>query len=142
MNRLLAGLALATALLACTPTYNWRDVRFETIAMQSLLPCKPDRATRELPLGGQLRQVHMMGCEAGGAMFTITYTELGSEQEAAALVPVWKSASRATQAHYVQQGRQVFEAAVFGKPRAGDSPGALNQDAVETFFGSLRVPAS
>jgi uncharacterized protein involved in propanediol utilization len=127
-------------LAACTPTYNWRDVRFEGANLTALLPCKPDRATRELPIAGQMRQVHMMGCEAGGAMFTVAYAQLANEQEALALLPAWKAASRANHARHVQQGMQVFEAAVFEKSDAAKQT-KLNQEVLDTFFGGFRLGA-
>jgi hypothetical protein len=137
MRKLFAGLVCVLVLQACTPTYNWREVRFDGASLSALLPCKPDRATRELPIAGQMRQVHMMGCEAGGVMFTITYAQLANEQEALALLPAWKQASRATHARHAQQGAQVFEAAVFEKPDTA-KPSKLSQDVLDTFFGSLR----
>jgi hypothetical protein len=136
-GRALLVASLFAILAACTPTHNWRDVRFDGASLTALLPCKPDRATRELPIAGQMRQVHMMGCEADGAMFTIAYAQLASEQEALALLPAWKAASRATHVRHVQQGTQVFEAAVFEKPGTSKAS-AVSQDVLDTFFGGLR----
>ena len=49
---LCAAVALAAA--ACTPSLNWREVRLAPTTAVALLPCKPDRAERSEPLGGEL----------------------------------------------------------------------------------------
>ena len=45
--------ALALLLSACSPALNWRLVRTEAASLTFLLPCKPDRASKVVPLGGQ-----------------------------------------------------------------------------------------
>jgi hypothetical protein len=61
-----------TLLSACTPTFNWREVRFEEDVLVALLPCKPDRAERSVPFAGVDRRMQVMGCESGGAMFAVS----------------------------------------------------------------------
>lgn len=66
---LCAAVALAAA--ACTPSLNWREVRLAPTTAVALLPCKPDRAERSVPLGGEPTTLAVSGCEAGGATFAL-----------------------------------------------------------------------
>lgn len=88
---------VATALLwACSPTFNWRDVRAEQAPLTATLPCKPDRGSKSLPLGGAPTEVHMMGCETGGALFTVASATLPPQADVAAALAQWKQALLAT----------------------------------------------
>lgn len=87
----------ATALLwACSPTFNWREVRAEQAPLTATLPCKPDRGSKSLPLGGAPTEVHMMGCEAGGALFTVAAATLPPNADVPAALAQWKQALLAT----------------------------------------------
>jgi hypothetical protein len=138
------GMAALGLLPACTPTMNWRDVRFDNSPVAALLPCKPDRATRSIALGGVALELVMAGCEAGGAMFTVSYIDVGTGTNSQAALERtmkdWKAATKTTQAVYQIHGTQLVQAAVYGTPNAErDGPSALSTQALETFFGGLRV---
>ena len=77
--------AVATCLLAvaCSPALNWRDVRPGDSGLGLLLPCKPDKADKVVPLGPKPTTLSMLGCDAGGATFAVAVADLGD----AALVP-------------------------------------------------------
>ncbi len=92
--RPLAVTALALSLAACTPSLNWRDVRTESGELGALLPCKPDRGSRTVPLGGSPVPVQMMGCEAAGALFAIASVPLPASAHSAALAQ-WNAATLA-----------------------------------------------
>ena len=53
-----------------------------------LLPCKPDKAEKVVPLGGQPTTLAMLGCDAGGATFAVAVADLGNTQSAASAAPV------------------------------------------------------
>ena len=61
-------LAAAVPALACSPVFNWREVPVGE-SLVAMLPCKPDRAERSLPMGAATVPIDMAGCEAGGATF-------------------------------------------------------------------------
>ena len=84
---LTAALALL-ALAACSPAFNWREVRPENTSLRLLLPCKPDKAQKVVPLGGQPVTLAMLGCEVGGATFAVAVADLGAAQDAASAAPV------------------------------------------------------
>jgi hypothetical protein len=99
--RFWCGLCLSGLLLACSPALNWREVRTEAGDLTALLPCKPDRASRLVPLGGAPTRLLMMGCEAGGALFAVALADLGDASSSAEVLEQWQvltlSHMRATQ---------------------------------------------
>lgn len=85
-----ASVALFT-LPACSPTFNWRDVRPENTRLSLLLPCKPNKAQKIVPLGGQPTELTMLGCDAGGATFAVAVADLGDVSEVAAVLVQWQN---------------------------------------------------
>jgi hypothetical protein len=133
-------------LAACTPAFNWRDVGFDNLPVAALLPCKPDRATRTLPIAGAPRTMVMAGCEAGGAMFTVAVVTVDNASQIALVEKELKAANKATHSQYLSQassqGAVLVQASVYGVPKADrDGPGALSTQAVETFLGSVKLTA-
>ena len=55
----------------CSPAFNWRTVRADAPGLELLLPCKPDKGARSVPLAGQPVEMSMLGCDAGDATFTV-----------------------------------------------------------------------
>jgi hypothetical protein len=85
---------LAAALLACSPALNWREARIDGMALRVLLPCKPDRAEREVAMGGRSLPLRMLGCDADGATFAVSHVRAAAADgtEAAVLLAGWKAA--------------------------------------------------
>ena len=89
-----AALSALLALAACSPTFNWREVRPDNTRLRLLLPCKPDKAQKTVPFGGRPTPLSMLGCEAGGVTFAVAVAELGPPGEAAdaaSLLAQWQS---------------------------------------------------
>ena len=84
-------LLLVLGLLACSPTLNWREVRPDGVSLSMLLPCKPDRANKSVPLDGRDTVLSMTGCEAGGAMFALARADVGDASRAAQVLEQWQS---------------------------------------------------
>jgi hypothetical protein len=97
MRYLLCVLAvlIALGLAACSPTFNWREVRSETSTLVALLPCKPDDATRAVDFAGEPVRLDMLSCDTGGAMFAIGHVDVRDPQRAAALLAAWRAATLA-----------------------------------------------
>jgi len=55
-------LAAVLVLAACSPELNWREVRADPTALTVLLPCKPDRGTRTVPLAGRDTPLNRLRC--------------------------------------------------------------------------------
>ena len=85
-----ATLATLLALAACSPAFNWREVRPENTRLSLLLPCKPDKAQKVVPLGGQATALSMLGCDAGGATFAVAVADLGDAAKAAPVLALWQ----------------------------------------------------
>ncbi|MFT3719081.1 hypothetical protein [Pseudorhodoferax sp.] len=98
------------ALLGCSPALNWRALRLDAMFPQGAvpagplrltLPCKPDRAERTVPMGGQDLTLQMLGCEADGATFAVSHVLAPAPE---ALLAGWKAAVLAhLQAQDVQE---------------------------------------
>ncbi|PUE09528.1 hypothetical protein B9Z51_11795 [Limnohabitans sp. T6-5] len=89
----LAGLSVAVALSACSPEQNWREVSFDGTSVKAQLPCKPDRTTRSVPLGGVPLDMQVVGCESGNATLAVMTVALPSATDANALLTGWQQAT-------------------------------------------------
>jgi hypothetical protein len=139
INLVVIALSLLS-LAACTPAFNWRDVSFDQAGVTALLPCKPDRGTRPVQLAGQSVQMSMMGCEAGGAMFTVALVQLPQAAQANQVAAEWKAGNKATHSRQIVQGAFIAQASIYGQPNEGrDGPSALSAQAVETFLSNLKM---
>lgn len=87
--------AACLLLAACNPAFNWREVRPDNTALAVLLPCKPDKATRSVPLGGQATELAMLGCETGGATFAVAVATVQDTSQLAAVLAGWRAATLA-----------------------------------------------
>jgi hypothetical protein len=111
--RVAALLGLA-GLVACNPTYNWREVRADNSALVALLPCKPDRGTRTVPLAGRPTELQMVGCESGGATFALARADLADAAQVGSTLAQWRVITLAN-----------ARAGVTGKATPFVPPGAL-----------------
>jgi hypothetical protein len=91
-----AWLVLAAwGVAACSPTFNWRELRLDGAPLQALLPCKPESANRSVPMLGQPTELHMHSCEAGGLTFAVAWAELADAGRVGEALDQWQSASLA-----------------------------------------------
>jgi hypothetical protein len=136
----LIAFVVVCVLPACTPAFNWREVSFEGLPVLALLPCKPDRATRSVPLADGPQQMVMAGCEAGGATFTVAIIDMGSAGKVAPAVAQLRAANKATHSQYALHGTVLVQASIYGTPKADrDGPSALSTQAVDTFFSGIQL---
>lgn len=85
--------AALLALGACSPTFNWRELRVDGTPLLALMPCKPESATRPVPLGAAPTELHMHSCEAGGLRFAVAWSDVGDAAQVAPVLAAWRSAS-------------------------------------------------
>jgi len=85
------ALAALLALAACSPSLNWRQVRPEGTRLNLLLPCKPDKAQKVVPLGGRATPLSMLGCDADGATFAVAVADVGDAAQAAPVLAQWQA---------------------------------------------------
>jgi hypothetical protein len=86
---------------ACSPALNWREVRADGTPVQMLLPCKPERAIRAVPLLGldvPPLDLHMLSCETGGATYAVAAARLPDDSPPTAdrAVQAWRLAAWAS----------------------------------------------
>ena len=86
-------LLLTLGLGACSPALNWREVRVKATDLVAMLPCKPDKGTRAVPLAGKNVEMHMTGCDAAGATFAIANVKLAQLSEVAEVQAQWRAAT-------------------------------------------------
>jgi hypothetical protein len=89
----LVSIALGSAVSACSPSQNWREVAFEGTSFKAQLPCKPDRTTRSVPLGGLPVDLQVTGCESGTAMVAVMTAPLKAGADATAVLASWQKAT-------------------------------------------------
>jgi hypothetical protein len=83
------------ALAGCNPVLNWREVRFDNADLVAVLPCKPDKAERPVPLGAQQATLQMQGCDVGGATYAVARIALTDASQAGQALAQWKAATLA-----------------------------------------------
>ncbi|HOV19327.1 hypothetical protein [Ottowia sp.] len=84
-----------TALLACSPALNWREVALAGSSAHALLPCKADRTTRSVPLGGAPTDLAVAGCDAAGATFAVMTATVPAGEAPDAVLAGWQQATLA-----------------------------------------------
>lgn len=84
------ALAALLALAGCSPALNWREVRPEGTRLNLLLPCKPDKAQKVVPLGAKPTSLAMLGCDADGATFAVATADVGDAAQAASVLALWQ----------------------------------------------------
>ena len=80
-------------LAACSPTFNWREVRVEPSPLKAMLPCKPDKATRQVPMAGRNVDLQVLGCDTGGATFAVLFADIGDATRSGEVLAQWKQAT-------------------------------------------------
>jgi hypothetical protein len=84
------------ALYACSPTFNWRELRPQGTPLLALMPCKPERVTRTVPLMGTGTEMHLHSCDTGGLSFAVAWVELGDATRVEAALSEWSRATLAS----------------------------------------------
>jgi hypothetical protein len=94
--RFLTFAALAWAsLAACNPTFNWRDVRPDGTQLALLMPCKPDKLQKTVPLAGQPTNLMQLSCDAADVTFAVTVADIQDASKVAVTLAQWQSATLA-----------------------------------------------
>ncbi|MGB4115934.1 MAG: hypothetical protein WBK51_05240 [Polaromonas sp.] len=83
------------ALAACNPTFNWRDVRPDGTRLAVLMPCKPDKAKRIVPIVGQPTELNLLSCDAGGATFAVTVADVKDAAKTTEALAQWQAVTLA-----------------------------------------------
>jgi hypothetical protein len=95
-------------LVGCSPTHNWRSVGFEGTPVQALLPCKPERAQREVPfLGPDLPTLtlRMLSCDVDRRTFAVSAVQVPEGASSMDLQERWQRASWVALKQHLPEGQ-------------------------------------
>ena len=163
-----AGLAMLL-LVACAPALDWRESRPPGSGVTMLFPCGPDRHERAVGIAGQQLVMQMDSCSAAGATFSLAFIDAPQVDRVAPLLDALRVSAAQNIAGAAEpkpfqppgatpneragllriagrlpDGRDVVEHAAFFVRgtriyQATAIGAAVSADAVETFFGAIRV---
>lgn len=127
-----SGLVLGLS-AGCSPTHNWRQVRPEGAPLVALMPCKPERAEREVPLlgpGQPVVRLQMMSCEVQGRTYAVAALALPRGLAADVATQAWLRATWASLKQVPEPGAAVPAGwVIYGPPPDGSvSPPAAPTD--------------
>lgn len=91
----LLTVTMAVSLVACSPALDWREVALEDSTLMAMLPCKPDRAERQVQMGDQTLPMLMQGCQTAGATFAVTRVTLSDIARSDDVLQQWRMVSTA-----------------------------------------------
>jgi hypothetical protein len=92
-----AAVLLATAALAaCSPTFDWREVRIPSTPLKAMLPCKPQSGARRVQMGPLDVELQVTGCDTGGATFAVLHTDVRDPARVEEALANWNKATLAT----------------------------------------------
>jgi hypothetical protein len=60
------------------------------------MPCKPESASRLVPMLGAPVELHMQACETGGMRFALAWADVGAADQVPAALAAWQVASLQT----------------------------------------------
>jgi hypothetical protein len=72
----------SSALIACSPTYDWRTISNNANGYSVDLPAKPGSDARSIDVNGTPMQMHMQTAEVSGAVFVVGTLDLPDAQSA------------------------------------------------------------
>jgi hypothetical protein len=88
-------LVAVSALAACSPTFDWREVRTAQGGLVALLPCKPEKDSRSVPMAGREVSLDALSCRTGGATFAVLTADIEDAARAGEVLAQWKTATLA-----------------------------------------------
>lgn len=86
-----AVIALVWTLTACSPKFDWREVRGSDAPFSVLLPAKPASFSREMELDGVKVNLHMTAADADGLSFAVAYAKLDDAGKSAGVLAAMKA---------------------------------------------------
>lgn len=92
---MLALLAASFLAVGCSPAFDWREIQVGSTGLKAMLPCKPDKGSREMPIAGRAVALQALGCDTGGATFAVLFADLGDATQSAEVLTQWNQATLA-----------------------------------------------
>jgi hypothetical protein len=85
------AIAMAFTLMACSPKFNWREVRGVDAPFTVLLPAKPASISRETEMSGVKLRMQMTAADAGSISFAVGYTKVDDPAQYAGVLAAMKA---------------------------------------------------
>src|SRR5262249_16960256 len=111
----LAAMTLILTVSACSPTFDWREVRPPDAEAVLNLPCKPEFQNRKAANGAAMGLAH---CKTGGFEFAFSWADVASAAEApVAMAQMREALGRQPGVRFEvrSQGARVFQLRVQGE---------------------------
>src|SRR5688572_32294616 len=87
-----ALLVSVSIVAACSPSLNWREVRPEATGLIAMLPCKPDKGSRTVPMAGRQVALAALSCDTAGATFALLSADIQDSARVGEVLAQWKTA--------------------------------------------------
>lgn len=94
-SRWAAAVVLA-ALVGCSPTLDWREVRPAGSHAQALFPCKPASHARTVTLAGAAVEMSMYACAVSQVSYALAFADMA---DPALVTPALDELTRSARAH-------------------------------------------
>lgn len=91
-----AALAAAMAVLACSPTFDWREARPEGSGVAAMFPCRPVKDERRTRIGTAMLQMQLHSCSAGGAIFSLAALDVADPVAVTPMLDAFRDQTAAT----------------------------------------------
>ena len=85
--------AACLALAACTPSLDWREVRPAGGGVLALFPCRPAQDARTVALAGAALKLNLESCQAAGATFALSFTDVQDPARVAVTIEALRTAA-------------------------------------------------
>ena len=89
--RLLALVVVVVGLVACSPTFDWREARPLDSGAALMFPCRPDRHERMVVIGTATLRLQLSACTAGKATFSLATADAGDAAQVGPLLSALRS---------------------------------------------------
>lgn len=91
LGKLIAVFLIVLSITACSPKYDWREVKGADAPYTVLMPDKPSRLSRDIQLGQQKVTMHMTASKIDDVKFVVGAVKMSSATEAQKATAVIKN---------------------------------------------------
>lgn len=78
---------------SCSPSFNWREYRFEDDPLTFLIPCKPKEQRKEVSIDKEKQVLVMAACNVENTNFTISRLKRAENMKTEDMIVLWQKAS-------------------------------------------------
>lgn len=90
----IAGLA-TLLLVACDPTFNWRETPIADGFPVTMFPCKPQKMVRPVVFAAREVELHLTSCDTAGVTLAVAHARISDRSQAGPILAQWRNATLA-----------------------------------------------